>query len=62
MPYGLTREEGLVLNMLGDAWDMFIQLPEQHPAHNQEFMQAIHAAQRIVMCRPIERQLDSEDK
>lgn len=51
----LTPEEMAVLDKLAAAWNAFIELPRQHPTHNQEFMYAIHAAQRIIMSRPVAR-------
>lgn len=51
----LTAEEMAVLDKLAEAWNLFVDLPFQHPAHNQEFMHAIHAAQHLVMSRPVSR-------
>jgi len=52
---GLTEDERAVLDNLVAAWDAHAKLPVQHPTHMNEFMQAIHAAQRIVMSRPVAR-------
>lgn len=52
----LTDDERKVIELLAKAWDAFITLPFQHPAHKQEFQHAIHAAQRIVMSRVVARQ------
>lgn len=51
----LTADEHAVLNHLVDAWNAFNELPVQHPAHKQEFTQAIHQLQRLVMSRPTSR-------
>lgn len=51
----LTPQEQRVLNLLAEAWEAFQELPEQHPAHAHEFAHAIHAAQRLVMTRPMAR-------
>lgn len=48
--------ESTVLDMLADVWDEYLRLPELHPQDKVEFMQAIHAAQNIVMARPVQRQ------
>jgi len=53
----LTDKEMAVLNWLASAYNLFVELPSQHPAHNREFEMAIHAAQRIVMCRSVEREM-----
>jgi hypothetical protein len=39
-----------------------VKLPEQHGCDKQEFMQAIHEAQRIVMARVAYRELHPEKK
>ena len=52
---GLTDAEREVLQHLSDAYDAFIRLPVQHPMHTQEFVGSIHAAQRLVMSRPVAR-------
>lgn len=51
----LTLQEELVLNTLAKAWNRFLELPEQHPDHNREFRDAIHAAERLILCRPTSR-------
>lgn len=53
----LTDNEMVVLNWLASAYNLFVELPSQHPSHNREFEMAIHAAQRIVMCRSVEREI-----
>ncbi len=53
----LTEAEQRVLDLLTEAWNAFVALPEQHPVHGHEFMHAINAAKRIMMVRPVERAL-----
>jgi hypothetical protein len=53
----LLSEETKVLNSLADAWNLFIAMPELHQSDRQEFMQAIHAAQNIIMARPAYKEL-----
>ncbi len=48
-----TKNEYEVLELLALAWNKFIALPNQHPQDTDEFMRAIHEAQRIVGVRPI---------
>lgn len=47
----LTDEEREVLELLGHAADKFSALPEEHPADLADFVNAIHAAQNIVLSR-----------
>lgn len=54
-PHFLTDDERAVLDLLSKAWNKFTELPAQHPTHQQEFMLAIHQAQRLVMSRPTAR-------
>jgi hypothetical protein len=53
----LTNEEQEVLELLGDCFNKFIELEVLHPHHVDEFVLAIHSAQRIVMCRPVRREM-----
>ena len=58
----LTVDEQIVLQTLADAWNGFLELPEElHVWERQEFMHAIHSAQRIVMSRPVMRQVGKKD-
>ena len=50
-----TLAERFIIEALGDLYDRFCALDAQHPTHKREFMDAIHAAQRIVMIRPAVR-------
>ena len=56
-PLVLTDEQSC-LGLLAQAWNKFLDLEELHPAHKNEFMMAIHAAQNIILARPHYR--DSE--
>jgi len=49
----LTFDERALLDMLADAWNGFCTLPGTVDHHVTEFSQAIHEAQRIIMCRPV---------
>lgn len=49
----LTEGERQVVNALADAWNAFLELKPVHPDDQVEFRQAIHAAQNIVMARPV---------
>lgn len=52
----LTDQERAVLDHLAAAWNEFVKLPKQHPMHGTEMAQAIHACQRLIMARVVERQ------
>lgn len=49
----LTPEEAHIERLLAQAWNAFIKLPVQHPQDMDEFLSAIHSAQRIVGVRGI---------
>lgn len=52
----ITKQEEAVLDMLAEAWNLFNALPVQHDSDKSEFMFAIHAAQNIVLARPMMRE------
>jgi len=54
----LTNEEQEILEQLGDCFTKFNELEILHPHHIDEFVLAIHAAQRIIMCRPVRREMN----
>lgn len=51
----LDGDETAVLNTLAQAWNQFFLLERLHPTERQEFMDAIHRAQHIIMARPVMR-------
>lgn len=51
----LTSEERAVLASLGSAFNVFSRLGGHHPSDVEDFVRAIHEAQRIVACRPARR-------
>ena len=58
----LTEQERLVLSLLAESWNAYIQLDIEHTSDLLEFQQAIHQAENIIMSRPIMRELDKKDK
>jgi hypothetical protein len=48
----LSPEEQDLVKKLGECFSDFTKLPVLHPADEDEFMRAIHAAQNIVLARP----------
>lgn len=55
----LSVEESALLNHLGEAWNMFVDLPELHAWEKVEFMHKIHELQKMIMARPIVQQVNS---
>ncbi|WP_240476008.1 hypothetical protein [Pectobacterium carotovorum] len=53
----LTAEEQKVAQLLGDAWNLYLTLPVEHPMGRSEFCGAIHRCQNIVLARPAIRAL-----
>ncbi|CNE47899.1 phage-like protein [Yersinia bercovieri] len=53
----LSADEQRVAQMLGDAWNQYLQLPIEHPCERDEFYRAIHGCQRIILARPAIRGL-----
>ncbi len=47
----MTPEELRITEILADAFIAYAQLDRYHPSEMDEFTQAIHVAQRIVMAR-----------
>lgn len=58
----LTPEEQDVIDQLGKAWNLFLELPTIHPSDNPEFAQSIHQAQNIVLARPALESIQSKAK
>lgn len=58
-PALLTEAEARVAVLLGDAWNLFLELPTEHPSDRGEFLHAVHAAQSIILARPGRRQINA---
>ena len=52
----LTAQELNVIDKLADAYVAFVQLDRYHPQEDQEFVDAIHRAQTLIMSRLAVRQ------
>jgi hypothetical protein len=52
--------EQACLKQLIIAWNIFVDLQPLHPREREEFMAAIHAAQAILLARPMQRILNAE--
>ena len=57
----LSQQERSVLSRLASAWNMFTKLETLHPDETEEFRRSIHAAQHIVMARPVQREYNSKE-
>lgn len=53
----MTESEHKIVALLGEAWNAYLALPEQHQSDQHEMLHAIHIAQRIVMARPTLREM-----
>ena len=51
----LNPDEQHVIDLTVKLTNAFCQLPEEHPADKEEFVQAIHRIQDMVMSRPVRR-------
>ncbi|WP_374979021.1 hypothetical protein PSGK_18935 [Pseudomonas solani] len=47
----LSDEEAAVVELLGQAWSAYLQLPVEHAAEAPEFCRAVHACQDMVLAR-----------
>jgi hypothetical protein len=54
----LSEEENRVLQLLGAAWNEFVQLPLLHPQERDEMCGLIHRCQEKVMARPVLAELN----
>lgn len=54
-PNYMSPEECAVLDKLVEAHNLYVQLPIQHPLHQQEWVFSLHQLQRLVMSRPTAR-------
>jgi hypothetical protein len=48
---GLTKQEGIVMDHLIDAWNEFISLERQHPYEIDDFCDGIHKCQSVLTMR-----------
>lgn len=53
----MTEQEKKIVEMLGEVWNLFLELPVQNPTANQEFCAGIHVLQHHVAARPALRAL-----
>lgn len=57
----VTEAEYQIARMLGDVWNLFCQLPKEHPMQDQEFCSAIHKCQDMVLSRAGIRAIKERD-
>ena len=55
----LTVAEKEVVDLLASAWNLYKELPSQHPSDDQEMATAIHAAQKMILIRPARQDLNN---
>lgn len=51
----MTDQEKQILEKLADAWNLFLELPNEHGDDLNEFRHHIHILQRQIMSRPTRR-------
>ena len=51
----MTDEEKELVLMLNDVYERFMELPEQHHSDKDEFVNALHVLQHLVMIRSVRR-------
>jgi len=51
----MTDDARKVMNALVEAWNQFNTLKSTHPDHVDEFRRGIHACQKIIMHRIVQR-------
>ncbi len=56
----MTEQENRIVDLLGEVWNQFLNLPVEHESDVREFQYGIHILQRQVMCRPARRELNKE--
>jgi hypothetical protein len=56
---GLTSDEQEILNYLANAYRLFVKLDAKHPDDDNEFREAIHAAQKMIALR-VARRVDPQ--
>ena len=47
----MTDDEIELVENLGKCWNAFLDLPNEHVTENVDFMDAINAAQRLILAR-----------
>lgn len=55
----LTRPEAEIVHALAAVWNLFLDLPEEHPMDRQEFCSDIHRLQEKVLARAGRRTLNA---
>ena len=58
----LCEREHAVINNLVASWNEWMKLEPLYEEEAEEFRRAIHAAQSIVMARPVQREMNSDFK
>ena len=58
----MTDDETEALNLLADAWNVFVNLPVEHNDDTTEFRHGIHALQHLLMARPTRRAMMEKHK
>lgn len=57
---GLLPLEENIVKDLGEIWSAFLRLPVQHSDDIRDFRDGVHVLQRIIMSRPVQRELNEK--
>ena len=52
----LNDGEIKVIELLSEAWNNFLKLEHQHPCDKEQFCNALHICQHLIMIRDVRRQ------
>ncbi|KPH62378.1 hypothetical protein ADT71_15480 [Novosphingobium sp. ST904] len=54
----LTDEEHALVTMIGEVWNAFLKLPEEHVRDRAEFCNKVHDLQYMILGRPARRAIN----
>lgn len=56
----LTDEEHALVTMVGEVWNAFLDLPQEHVRDQAEFCNRVHDLQYMILARPARRALNRQ--
>jgi hypothetical protein len=54
----LNKQEQEIMGLLTEAWKRFVSMSTLHTDEPNEFKNAIHQAQLVIMARPVQREFN----
>lgn len=58
---GLTPDEKLIAEWLGQTWNLFLALPVEHADDTAEFRHGIHHLQNMILARSGRREINGKE-